>query len=272
MPTRGMTRRQMLNLALASPLLAAVPNVGLAQPRRESRGLDLRLLMNAPSAVVPVDDSLGDKQVTLVREWKGPLCRSRLINKGRQSVRLKEVVLFDLAQPLPPAPGLYAEGFQMLSQTSGTFETTARQNLSRNWQNGRLWWNDPDAVVLTGELSEDEFRFHAAAIYASGGIILSGDDLTKITPERLAMLKRLLPPTGVAASFEDNSMRVGVVKLPDSRVVCLFNWDEKPQTMSFSLPEPATDYWSGESLGRNEGTFTVKDMPANSARLLVCKR
>ena len=26
----------------------------------------------------------------------------------------------------------------------------ARENLSRNWQNGRLWWNDPDAVVLTG--------------------------------------------------------------------------------------------------------------------------
>jgi hypothetical protein len=30
---------------------------------------------------------------------------------------------------------------------------TARQNLRRNWQNGRLWWNDPDAVVLMGDLS-----------------------------------------------------------------------------------------------------------------------
>jgi alpha-galactosidase len=25
--------------------------------------------------------------------------------------------------------------------------STARQNLRRNWQNGRLWWNDPDAIV-----------------------------------------------------------------------------------------------------------------------------
>ena len=76
------------------------------------------------------------------------------------------------------------------------FSDTARQNLSRNWQNGRLWWNDPDAIVLTGELSEDEFRFHATVIYASGGMILSGDDLTTITPPRLAMLRKLQPPTG----------------------------------------------------------------------------
>ena len=45
------------------------------------------------------------------------------------------------------------------------------QNLLRNWQNGRLWWNDPDAVVLTGDLSEETFRFHATAIYATGGMI-----------------------------------------------------------------------------------------------------
>jgi alpha-galactosidase len=153
------------------------------------------------------------------------------------------------------------------------FETTARQNLSRNWQNGRLWWNDPDAVVLTGDLSDDEFRFHATAIYASGGMILSGDDLTKISPKRLAMLKRLLPPTGVAASFEDDSMRVGMVKLADARMVALFNWEDQPQTLSVRLPEVCsiTDYWTGESLGWHEGSFTIKDMPAHSARLLVCK-
>jgi len=152
-------------------------------------------------------------------------------------------------------------------------ETTARQNLSRNWQNGRLWWNDPDAVVLTGDLSEEELRFHATSIYASGGMILSGDDLTKISPERLAMLKRLLPPTGVSATFEDESMKVGMVKLAGVRMVAIFNWKNHPQTVQIRLPEAAyiTDYWTGESLGRQAGSFEVKNLAAHSARLLICK-
>ena len=54
-------------------------------------------------------------------------------------------------------------------------------NLSRNWQNGRLWWNDPDCVLLTGDLTDNEYQFHATTIYATGGMVLSGDDLTKIS-------------------------------------------------------------------------------------------
>jgi alpha-galactosidase len=153
------------------------------------------------------------------------------------------------------------------------FETTARQNLSRNWQNGHLWWNDPDAVVLTGDLSEDEFRFHATAIYASGGMILSGDDLTTISPQKLEILKRLLPPTGIAARFEDDSLNVGLIDLPDTRVIALFNWKNQPQTTTLPLPQPASisDYWTGESLGRHERSLTITGMPPRSARLLVCK-
>jgi alpha-galactosidase len=159
-----------------------------------------------------------------------------------------------------------------IKRTWAVFRTVARQNLSRNWQNGRLWWNDPDAVVLTGNLPEDEFRFHATAVYATGGMTLSGDDLTKIPPDRLAMLRKLLPPTGVAAEFEDDSLRVGVVKLTGKRMVCLFNWGETPQTLSFQLPERShvLDYWTGEDLGRHEGLFTARDMPPHSARLLSC--
>jgi len=109
----------MINLALASPLLAAVPHASLSQDGK-SNGFNLRLIMNAPSEVVPASDSASVKRVKLVREWKGPLCRSRLTNEGRQALRVKEVVLFDLALPLPPGTALYGEGFQMLSQTAGT--------------------------------------------------------------------------------------------------------------------------------------------------------
>jgi alpha-galactosidase len=160
-----------------------------------------------------------------------------------------------------------------IKRTWPKFSGTARQNLYRNWQNGRSWWNDPDCAVLTGDLPDDEYRFHATALYATGGMLLSGDDLTKISPPRLALLRKLLPPTGVAAEFEDDTLRVGRVRQKGRTAVCLLNWGERPQALSFRLPGPCrvTDFWTGESLGRHEGTFEVKDVPKHSARLLVCE-
>ena len=160
-----------------------------------------------------------------------------------------------------------------IKRTWAAFQTVARQNLSRNWQNGRLWWNDPDAVVLTGNLSDDEFHFHATAMFASGGMVLSGDDLTAIPQARLAMLRKLLPPTGTAAVFEDDSLRIGHIGIPNRGMICLFNWSDEPQTLTVRLPNKTRirDYWSGADLGGYEKEFVAKNMPPHSARLLVCE-
>jgi alpha-galactosidase len=148
---------------------------------------------------------------------------------------------------------------------------TARQNLMRNWQNGRLWWNDPDAIVLTGELPEHEFRFHATAIYASGGMILSGDDLTQIPESRLAMLRQLEPPTGAAARFADDSLDVGRVTLGDRLAFCLLNWGDAPRTLSFSLPRRHSlrELWTGETLGTRQGRVAI-DVGPRDGRVIVC--
>ncbi|HET8782167.1 MAG TPA: glycoside hydrolase family 36 protein [Pyrinomonadaceae bacterium] len=176
--------------------------------------------------------------------------------------------------PIWPSLGLI-HGSRSSNDIKRTWEriaTTARQNLSRNWQNGRLWWNDSDAVVLTGDLPDNEFEFHATAIYASGGMILSGDDLTKIGEQKLAMLRKLQPPTGVAARFDDDSFRVGRIDLSRRRqVVSLLNWQDAAQRISFRLARRSqvTDFWSDKSLGTQDGEFGI-DMPARSGRLLIC--
>jgi alpha-galactosidase len=133
-----------------------------------------------------------------------------------------------------------------------TFEKIARQNLSRNWQNGTLWWNDPDAITLSGSLPDEEYRFHATMGVAAGGLVLSGDDLTTLPAERLAMLKKMLPPTGVAAEFADESLREGIVRLKDRVLVCLFNWGPESETRKVRLPRTGavTDLWSGREYGR----------------------
>jgi alpha-galactosidase len=176
--------------------------------------------------------------------------------------------------PIWPSLGLIhgSRSSNDIKRSWDRFATTARQNLSRNWQNGRLWWNDPDAIVLTGDLSEDEFRFHATSIFASGGMLLSGDDLTKISGDRLAMLRKLQPPMGEAARFDDDSFRVGRIRNGQREIVSLLNFEDVSQSISFKLRRSSaiTDFWSGESLGTHDGVFVVKDMPKRSARLLVC--
>ena len=174
--------------------------------------------------------------------------------------------------PLWPSLGLIhgSRSSNDIKRTWDRIKSTARQNLSRNWQNGRLWWNDPDAICLMGDLTPNEILFHATAIYATGGMLLSGDDLTKIAPDRLVMLQQLLPPSGVAAKFDDDSLRVGRVSLADAQMICLFNWNDGPESFRFRLPRLSrvTNYWTAEDVGRRRGWFTVNDVAPHTAILL----
>ena len=177
--------------------------------------------------------------------------------------------------PIWPSLGLIhgSRSSNDIKRTWERIETTARQNLSRNWQNGRLWWNDPDAVVLSGDLPVNEFQFHATAIYATGGMLLSGDDLTKIDAAKLEMLRKLQPPSGVAARFQDHSFQVGSIQLGQKQVVCLLNWSDHPQSISFDLRRPSriTELWNNASMGTSVRTVIMKDVPARSGRVLICE-
>ncbi|HZR40224.1 MAG TPA: glycoside hydrolase family 36 protein [Ktedonobacteraceae bacterium] len=168
--------------------------------------------------------------------------------------------------------------------------TVARECFWRNWQHNRLWINDPDCVVLDnkgkrligpgGELIEtdmttvtaDEFLFHATAIYASGGMILSGDNLASLPDDKIAMLHKLLPPGGIAAQFDDTTYQIGRIQLTDRQVLCLFNWSDEACSLDVWLDgqHRVRDYWSSEELGVHSGTVHITSLVPHSARLLVC--
>jgi alpha-galactosidase len=177
--------------------------------------------------------------------------------------------------PIWPSLGLIhgSRSSNDIRRTWDRIATTARQNLMRNWQNGTLWWNDPDAIVLTGGLPEEEFRFHATAIYASGGMILSGDDLTTISPARMAMLRKLQPPAAQAARFDDDSLQVGTMPMKEGVAVALLNWDNQPRALSFTLPGPhaVRELWTGENLGTRRGDVSVT-VPGHGGRVMTCTR
>ncbi|HBY59313.1 MAG TPA: alpha-galactosidase [Solibacterales bacterium] len=175
--------------------------------------------------------------------------------------------------PIWPSFGLLhgSRSSDDISRRWDLFDRVARQNLNRNWQNGRLWWNDPDAVVLDGTLPENEFRFHATAAYASGGMILSGDDLTRIPPDRLAMLRKLLPARGVAAEFTDASLRIGYMQFPDALHIAVLNPTPSPQRLRVPLPRAGTitELWTGTALGRRERAIET-ELPPRCGAVFVC--
>lgn len=189
--------------------------------------------------------------------------------------------------PIWPSLGL-VDGMRTSGDTDRAWKTIKScglENLSRKWQNGILWWNDPDCVVLNdfseiqpndrprpakSEVSEDEFKLHVASIRASGGMVLSGDELAKIQPDRMRVLKKLLTPTGKAMQFDSSDFAVGTVKTGDkTSEVALFNWDDQPIERSFttSVGSSITDFWTGESTVATT-KLQKRTIPAHTALLL----
>ena len=154
--------------------------------------------------------------------------------------------------PLWPSLGLIhgSRSSNDISREWNTFLTTGNENLMRSWQNGKLWWNDPDCILLTGQLTQNEFMYHASLLFSTGGLVLSGDDLTTITPERLAILKKMLPPQNTSALFNP-SLDIGWMKTAEGTFLILLNRDDGEKKITVPLPNAYNiiNYWTDEKKG-----------------------
>ena len=88
----------------------------------------------------------------------------------------------------------------------------------------------------------------------------------------LELLRKLQPPTGVAARFGGDDLEVGTVERPDGHVAFLLNWSDAPKTLSFSLDRPrrVRELWTGEDLGARPAGPVSLTLPAHAGRVLVC--
>jgi alpha-galactosidase len=87
------------------------------------------------------------------------------------------------------------------------------------------------------------------------------------------MLRKLQPPPGVAARFEDDSFRIGRTQLGKREVVSVLNATNSLQNVSIRLARRVRirDFWTDAELGTHVDTFVVKDMPGHSGRLFICE-
>ncbi len=67
-----------------------------------------------------------------------------------------------------------------------------RNTLTRAFLHGHLWSNDPDCVMVRTDrtrLTEAEVRILVAAVALTDGMIVSSDQLDRVPPERLDLLR-----------------------------------------------------------------------------------
>ena len=90
--------------------------------------------------------------------------------------------------------------------------------------------------------------------------------------ESSAMFKEQRSDTGVAAEFEDETLRVGVTRMKDRSLVSVFNWNERPEKFPVKLPRAGevTDLWSGHNYGRRQGVLEV-ELKAHERTVLVVR-
>lgn len=220
--------------------------------------------------------------------------RVEAYRRGMEAIRrgAGDAFILGCNHPLWPSLGLIhgSRSSMDVNREWADFARTGRENLLRGWQNGRLWWNDPDTVCLNGKVLVDgaapgaptvrevgkagdgEFLFHATLIYATGGMLLAGDDLRTYEARERQRLGVLLPPTGEAMRFGGEDFSIGRISLPDGERVALLNWGETPRAFVVPLPPGAVvrvrELWSGADLGVHSGEVIVTPVPGRTGRLL----
>lgn len=84
----------------------------------------ITLLKKSSSRAIGINDKeLDNKTVKINIRWDGYKCKPIVTNNGDATIRLKNIILFDVVEHgLSPNTPIYGEGFQKLSQTAGTLK------------------------------------------------------------------------------------------------------------------------------------------------------
>lgn len=165
-------------------------------------------------------------------------------------------------------------------------ENALRNVLARSWMHGRLWTNDPDCLLARRDrtkLTLPEAQSLATAIALSGGAFFASDDLTQLSPERLALVSSLLPLLGDAASVPDlmteampSTIELDVTRPFESwRLLARFNWQRRRRPLPTPLPPGrwhVFEFWDRRYYGLHEGELLLAEVPAHGVRLLALRR
>lgn len=157
-----------------------------------------------------------------------------------------------------------------ISRQIGCVKALSQQGFFRNWMNNKLWINDPDCLVQC-DLSKNLFRkklknssmyrYNAAYIRASGGMVLSGDKLFSLNNYDRRIFSELLNSTRESAIFNFD-YSIGKIEKVNVVEYILFN-NKDNDNMTFKIPIVKgiiTDVFNGTEL-ENNGILSITLKP-----------
>lgn len=200
----------------------------------------------------------------------------------------EDTFLLGCNAPLWPSLGV-VNGMRVtddINRHADTVKSLSMQCFQRNWMHGRLWINDPDCLVQvdtkTGVLAgffakakpihkrkenEAMYRYAAAYIRASGGMVLSGDRLYALSEYDSGILNKLLASERTAATF-NSDYSVGTIRTATDTEYLLFNSDKMPRVFivedtgtfidMFTGRETAADALLTVTVGGNDAVWMKK--------------
>ncbi len=148
-------------------------------------------------------------------------------------------------------------------------------------------WNDPDMLeVGNGGMTDEEYRTHMSLWCLLAAPLLAGNDLTKMTPETLAILTNPeviavdQDPAGIQGYrvSQEGPLEVWMKPLADGgKAVGLFNRGTSPMPVTayfrdIGVGESASvrDLWARKDLGTFKGSFTAT-VPKHGVVLIKVK-
>ena len=166
-----------------------------------------------------------------------------------------------------------------------------RNTLTRSAYHRRLWWNDPDCVIVRerqNELKPHEVQSWISVVGLSGGMVVFSDDMTALSPERrqwAATLLPIQPEAGLPLDLLEHTIPETVALYikrawGEGVTVGLFNWRDEPRTRTLQLgtlgldwhkPHHVMDFWNRHYYRITEGYRVFTNMLPHSGLLLGIK-
>lgn len=212
----------------------------------------------------------------------------RMMMKAFWEATGEDAFILGCNAPMWPSLGLVS-AMRVTNDTSRSINTmisVSKECFYRNWMNSKVWLNDPDCLILenskcsvvnpSGRINKN-FRsrkvYKLAPIYirASGGTILSGDNVKTYTNKDVELFRQLISLPKVAACFDKN-FEIGTIKYDNTVEYCIFNTSKHLKKHTIKIPENSTvtDMYKNKELHSKNGVINCY-LSGKSAKWIAVK-